>query len=159
MAHGQASLEVHAFDVEAKAPVSDVNVHLVNGGIGFESTQVTDDQGIAQWGGLSTSGAYTVFVEESDQFYEARVSGVELRANHTRSVTLLLRPVAEYELEEVVVEGRRGVAEVNRVNAEVSSSLSAASLEDLPVEGPPHCAMPWSSVTCVDSNPIPPFTR
>ena len=135
MAHGQASLEVHAFDVEAKAPVSDVNVHLVNGGIGFESTQMTDDQGIAQWGGLSTSGAYTVFVEESDQFYEARVSGVELRANHTRSVTLLLRPVAEYELDEVVVEGRRGVAEVNRVNAEVSSSLSAASLEDLPVEG------------------------
>ena len=135
MAHGQASLEVHAFDVEAKAPVSDVNVHLVNDGIGFESTQTTDDQGIAQWGGLSTSGAYTVFVEESDQFYEARVSGVELRANHTQSVTLLLRPVAEYELEEVVVEGRRGVAEVNRVNAEVSSSLSAASLEDLPVEG------------------------
>ena len=135
MAHGQASLEVHAFDVEAKAPVSDVNVHLVNGGIGFESTQVTDDQGMAQWGGLSTSGAYTVFVEESDQFYEARVSGVELRANHTQSVTLLLRPVAEYELEEVVVKGRRGVAEVNRVNAEVSSSLSAASLEDLPVEG------------------------
>ena len=69
MAHGQASLEVHAFDVEAKAPVSDVNVHLANDGIGFESTQVTDDQGIAQWGGLSTSGAYTVFVEESDQFY------------------------------------------------------------------------------------------
>ncbi|PSQ86118.1 MAG: TonB-dependent receptor [Bacteroidetes bacterium QS_3_64_15] len=135
VAHGQASLEVHAFDVEAKAPVSDVNVHLVNGGIGFESTQVTDDQGMAQWGGLSTSGAYTVFVEESDQFYEARVSGVELRANHTQSVTLLLRPVAEYELEEVVVKGRRGVAEVNRVNAEVSSSLSAASLEDLPVEG------------------------
>ena len=135
MAHGQASLEVHAFNVEAKAPVSDVNVHLANDGIGFESTQVTDDQGIAQWGGLSTSGAYTVFVEESDQFYEARVSGVELRANHTRSVTLLLRPVAEYELDEIVVEGRRGVAEVNRVNAEVSSSLSAASLEDLPVEG------------------------
>ena len=135
VAHGQAGLEVHAFDVEAKAPVSDVNVHLANDGIGFESTQVTDDQGIAQWGGLSTSGAYTVFAEESDQFYEARVSGVELRANHTRSVTLLLRPGAEYELEEVVVEGRRGVAEVNRVNAEVSSSLSAASLEDLPVEG------------------------
>ena len=135
VAHGQAGLEVHAFNVEAKAPVSDVSVNLENDGIGFESTQVTDDQGIAQWGGLSTSGAYTVFVEESDQFYEARVSGVELRANHTRSVTLLLRPVAEYELEEVVVEGRRGVAEVNRVNAEVSSSLSAASLEDLPVEG------------------------
>jgi outer membrane receptor protein involved in Fe transport len=43
--------------------------------------------------------------------------------------------LAEYELDEVVVEGTRGVASVNRVNAEVSSSISAATLEDLPVEG------------------------
>jgi len=134
-AHGQTGLEVHAFNVEAKAPVSNVTVHVVNDEIGFASTQRTNDQGIAQWGGLSTAGAYTIFVEESDQFYEARVSDLELRANFTRSVTLLLRPVAEYELDEVVVEGRRGVADVNRINAEVSSSLSAASLEDLPVEG------------------------
>ena len=134
-AHAQTALEVHAVNVVEKTPVSDVTVHVVNDGIGFSSTQQTNDQGTAQWGGLSTSGAYTVFVEESDQFYEARVSDIELRANFTRSVTLLLQPLAEYELDEVVVEGTRGVASVNRVNAEVSSSISAATLEDLPVEG------------------------
>ena len=134
-AHGQATLEVHAFDVGEKAPVADVTVHLVNEGIGVEMTQRTNDQGIAQWGGLSTGGTYSVFVEETDRFYEARVSDIELRANVTRSVTLLLRPVAEFELDEVVVEGNRGVADVNRANAEVSSSLDAAVLEDLPVEG------------------------
>ncbi|WP_423825221.1 TonB-dependent receptor domain-containing protein [Salinibacter ruber] len=134
-AHGQAALEVHAFDVEANESVSGAVVHLVNEGIGFESTRRTDDQGTAQWGGLSTAGAYSVFIEENDRFYEARVSDVELRADATRSVTLVLRPVAEYELDEVVVEGGRSVADVNRVNGEVSSSLSAASLENLPVEG------------------------
>ena len=134
-AHGQAALEVHAFDVDANESVSGAVVHLVNEGIGFESTRRTDDQGTAQWGGLSTAGTYSVFIEENDQFYEARVSDIELRADATRSVTLVLRPVAEYELDEVVVEGGRSVADVNRVNAEVSSSLSAATLEDLPVEG------------------------
>ncbi len=134
-AHGQAALEVHAFDVEANESVSGAVVHLVNEGIGFESTRRTDDQGTAQWGGLSTAGTYSVFIEENDQFYEARVSDVELRADATRSVTLVLRPVAAYELDEVVVEGGRSVADVNRVNAEVSSSLSATTLEDLPVEG------------------------
>ncbi len=134
-AHGQAALEVHAFDVEANESVSGAVVHLVNEGISFESTRRTDDQGTAQWGGLSTAGTYSVFIEENDQFYEARVSDVELRADATRSVTLVLRPVAAYELDEVVVEGGRSVADVNRVNGEVSSSLSAASLENLPVEG------------------------
>ena len=134
-ARGQAALEVHAFDVDANESVSGAVVHLVNEAIGVEATRRTDDQGTAQWGGLSTAGTYSVFIEENDQFYEARVSDIELRANATRSVTLVLRPVAAYELDEVVVEGGRSVAEVNRVNAEVSSSLSAASLEDLPVEG------------------------
>ncbi|WP_263786077.1 TonB-dependent receptor [Salinibacter grassmerensis] len=133
--HGQAALEVHAFDVGANESVSGAAVHLVNEGIGFEATRRTDDQGTTQWGGLSTAGTYSVFIEENDQFYEARVSGIELRANATRSVTLVLRPVAEYALDEVVVEGGRSVAEVNRVNGEVSSSLDAAALEDLPVEG------------------------
>ncbi|HKL88166.1 MAG TPA: TonB-dependent receptor, partial [Salinibacter sp.] len=36
---------------------------------------------------------------------------------------------------EVVVEGNQGIADINRVNAEVSSSISAQSLENIPVEG------------------------
>jgi len=134
-AHGQAALEVHAVNVEANEPVSDVTVHLVNPSIGIEAERTTDDRGRVEWRGLSTSGSYTVFVEENDRFYAARAGGLELRSNFTRSVTLLLSPIAEVQLDEVVVEGNRGVAEVNRVNAEVSSSLPAETLEDLPVEG------------------------
>jgi len=133
--HAQASLEVHVVDVEAQSPVPNVTVHLANEDIGLETTRRADERGLVQWGGLSTAGTYTVFVEESNQYYAARLTGVELRSNFTRSVTLFLRPLAEFELDEVVVEGTQGVAEVNRVNAEVSSSISAAALEDLPVEG------------------------
>ncbi len=133
--HAQAGLEVSTVNVETNSIVSDVTVHVVNDDIGYADRRTTDDRGRAEWRGLSTSGSYTVFVEENDRFYEARAADVELRSNFTRSVTLLLTPIAEVELDEVVVEGARGVAEVNQVNAEVSSSLSAQSLEDIPVEG------------------------
>jgi len=134
-AHAQAGLEVHAINVKTKTAVSDITVHVVNEDIGFSATRPTNQQGSATWQGLSTSGRYTVFVEENDRFYAARTEDVGLRSNFTRSVTLLLRPVAEYEMNEVVVEGNQGIAEINRVNAEVSSSISAESLEDIPVEG------------------------
>ncbi|MFB6273874.1 MAG: TonB-dependent receptor domain-containing protein, partial [Salinibacter sp.] len=134
-AAAQTGLEVHAVNVVEQTPVSGVTVHVVNKDIGFSSTRRTGAQGTAQWPGLSTAGSYTVFVEETDRYYAARVSDVELRSNFTRSVTLFLRPLATFEMEEVVVKGTEGVAEVNRVNAEVSSSLSAATLENLPVEG------------------------
>ena len=134
-AHGQAALEVHAVDVEANETVSGVTIHLENEDIGVSAERATGERGRVEWRGLSTAGQYTVFVEEDDRFYAARAGGIELRSNATRSVTLLLTPIAEVQLDEVVVEGRRGVAEVNRVNAEVSSSLSGQALEDLPVEG------------------------
>ena len=134
-AHGQAAIDIHVVNVEANQAVPNATVHLVNEGIGLTAQKRTDARGRVEWRGLSTSGSYAVFVEESDRFYAARVSGLELRSNFTRSVTLLLTPIAEVRMQEVVVEGNQGIAEVNRVNAEVSSSLSGQSLEDLPVEG------------------------
>ena len=134
-AHAQAALEVHAVNVKANQSVSGVTVHLENEEIGLSATRTTDENGAVEWNGLSTSGTYTVYVKENDRFYAARSSGIELRSNFTRSVTLLLNPIAEVQMEEVVVEGTEGVAEVNRVNAEVSSSISAETLENIPVEG------------------------
>jgi len=134
-AFAQAGLEVYAVDVQAGEPVEGARIHVVNEDIGYESVRPTNRNGKAQWPGLSTSGRYDVYVEETDRYYEARAPGVSLRANFTRSVTLLLNPIETVELEEIVVEGQTGVAAVNKVNAEVSSSLSAQSLEEIPVEG------------------------
>ncbi len=134
-AHAQTGLEVTALNVHQNTGVEDVTVHLVNEAIGVSDARSTGADGRVAWRGLSTSGRYTVYIEETDRFYAARAADLELRADFTRSVTLFLQPLAAFEMEEVVVEGGRSVAEVNRVNAEVSSSLDGAALDDLPVEG------------------------
>ena len=135
VAYAQAGLDVRVLNTQTGAPVEGALVRVTNERIGFNAQRRTSAQGTARWSGLSTSGQYDVFVEETDTFYEARVENVSLRANYTRSVTLLLSPISEFELEEVVVEGATGIAEVNRINAEVSSSLPERELQDLPVEG------------------------
>jgi hypothetical protein len=134
-AHAQTGLEVTALNVQQNTGVEGVTVHLVNEAIGVSDARSTGADGRVAWRGLSTSGRYTVYIEETDRFYAARAADLELRADFTRSVTLFLQPLAAFEMDEVVVEGGRSVAEVNRVNAEVSSSLDGAALDDLPVEG------------------------
>jgi len=133
--YAQAGLEVNTVNVQENTVVGDVTVHLVNEAIGVSEARSTGTDGRVEWRGLSTSGRYTVYVEETDRFYAARAADLELRSNFTRSVTLLLTPIAEVQMEEVVVEGNQGIADINRVNAEVSSSISAQSLENIPVEG------------------------
>jgi outer membrane receptor for ferrienterochelin and colicin len=133
--YAQAGLEVNTVNVQENTIARDVTVHLVNEAIGVSEARSTGPDGRVEWRGLSTSGSYTVYVEENDRFYAARAADLELRSNFTRSVTLLLQPLATVELDEVVVEGNQGIAAINRVNAEVSSSISAQSLENIPVEG------------------------
>jgi outer membrane receptor protein involved in Fe transport len=134
-AYAQAGLEVTALNAETGETVPGVTVHVENDAIGYDVTRTTDAEGRVRLAGLSTSGEYTVFFEETDTYYPARAAGISLRANFTRSVTLILRPVAEFELDEVTVTDGQSVAAVNKINAEVSSSLDAARIEDLPVEG------------------------
>ena len=134
-AWAQAGLDITALDTQTGQPVTEVTIHVENPSIGYAVERTTDGQGRVQLAGLSTSGEYTVFFEENNAYYAAQAADLSLRANHTRSITLLLNPLAAFELEEVVVEERTSVAEVNKVNAEVSSSLSAQQVEALPVEG------------------------
>jgi outer membrane receptor protein involved in Fe transport len=135
-ARAQAGLEVNTVDAATGEPVAGVTVHVENEAIGYADRRTSGENGRVQWSGLPTSGTYHVYVDATDRYYEARLREVDLRSNFTRTVTLLLPPIAQFELDEVVVEGgQRGVAQVNTVNAEVSSSLSGAALEDLPVEG------------------------
>ena len=134
-ASAQAGLDITALDTQTTEPVAGVTIHIENPSIGFAVERTTDRQGRVQLAGLPTSGTYTVFFEESDAYYGAEATDISLRTNHTQSITLLLNPLAAFELDEVIVEGATGLAEVNQVNAEVSSSLPAAALEDIPVEG------------------------
>ena len=134
-ARAQAALDITTVNLLANQPAPDVRVEIVNDAIGYAVTRTTNAQGVVRLGGLSTSGTYTVRVPDNDRFYTAEVTDIRLRSNFTRSVRLLLNPVSEVELDEIVVEGQTSIADVNTVNAEVSSSLDARDLETLPVEG------------------------
>ena len=131
----QAALEITTVNVFANQPAPNVRVEVTNDAIGYDAVRTTNAQGVVQLAGLSTSGTYTVRVPDNDRYYTAEATDIRLRSTFTRSVRLLLNPISEVELEEVVVEGQPGIASVNTVNAEVSSSLDARDLETLPVEG------------------------
>jgi len=124
-AFAEGALEVLVLDAPGGKPVAGAPVRLINPATGFTAERATDADGRAVFPALATSGAY---VASSG---EASSAPVELRTNFRSAVTLL----AGKRLEEVVVEGSRTVTGLNLSNAEVSASLTARELTELPVEG------------------------
>jgi outer membrane receptor protein involved in Fe transport len=135
LAYGQASVDVTLYDYNTRAPLPGLTVTLVNESIGFEDTAVTDDAGQARWAGLSTAGEYVVSVPAGGGYLDQATRPLTLRSRANRSVSLLLIPVQTVDLEGVEVTGETGFADLNRVNAEVSATLSAREVQALPVEG------------------------
>lgn len=129
----QAGLEVTVFHLQTGAPVPGVEVRLENAQTSLQAKELTNAQGKARFSALPTAGAYAVTVA-APGFYEARAESMVLRSNFDRSVTLTLAPRATTS-EAITVSAESSVAEVNAVNAEVSSSLPQDELEALPIEG------------------------
>lgn len=131
-AFAQAGIEVTVYGA-ARRPAVDVEVVVENAETHFSSRASTDAQGKARFAPLSTAGRYVVEAAESDAYYGAKAVDLQLRSNFDRSVTLTLTPKA-MSSEAVTVTASEGVAEVNAVNAEVSSTLQESDIEALPVE-------------------------
>lgn len=109
-------------------------VTIENAGIGFRATATTNEQGKVRFSGLTTSGAYTVTTDDSEEYLPGRVTNIILRSNAPRSINLVLIPKRTTESRTITVIGN-GQAELNSINAEVSSTISTRQIEDLPVEG------------------------
>jgi outer membrane receptor for ferrienterochelin and colicin len=133
LAFAQEELEVSVSDASNQAPVEGITVKLENSSIGFSAQKETNNQGKAQFGGLSTSGVYIVSVPENDRYFEGKAENVLLRSNKRSSVNLQLSP-KEKRTEEVTVEGN-ATTRINTINAEVSSELEAEEIKTIPVEG------------------------
>ncbi|MGH6632394.1 MAG: TonB-dependent receptor, partial [Sphingopyxis sp.] len=128
----QAGLQVAVLRADDGAPVADTTIAIENRELAIRRVAQTDARGQVRVEGLTTGGAYTVVFDGSPVFAAARSAPIELRSNFTRSVTLRLVSAAA---EEIIVTGTRVVTGINTVNAEISGSLSARALRDLPVEG------------------------
>lgn len=130
----QASLEVVVLDQVSGAPLAATEVVLENAAVGLRTAATTNTQGKARFNSLSTAGKYRITVAETDRTYAIDSGDLSLRANFDRSVTLSVAPKEAVTGEIVVTEGV-GVAQINTINAEVSSSLRQVEIENLPVEG------------------------
>ncbi len=128
----QAGLQIAVIRADSGGPVANQIVAIRNSELGVALERVTDDFGQARVAGLTTAGRWVVSVAASESHGAIQSDPLELRANFVRTVTLALP--AE-ELAEVRVEGRRTVATINTVNAEVSASLDQDALTSLPIEG------------------------
>jgi outer membrane receptor for ferrienterochelin and colicin len=134
MARAQSSLEAAVFNLRTNQPIAGIEVWLENPEIGYAEPRTTNAQGKAFFAGLPTAGVYEMSVRQSGVYNEARAGNVRLRSNEKRSVVLLVGPVSEVQLDEVVVEGT-GFARLNTTSAEVASTLQAEEVEWLPIEG------------------------
>ncbi|MBX9731275.1 MAG: TonB-dependent receptor plug domain-containing protein, partial [Sphingomonas sp.] len=124
-----AGLKVTVVDEATGAPAADAEVVVTNPAIGFERTLKTDAQGQLLLDGLSTVGSYSVRLTDDDPATGS--VPLSLRSNFTQSVTLRRADTQDA----IVVTGARATSGVNTVNAEVSGTLSARELRDLPIEG------------------------
>lgn len=127
-------IEVAISNGATRQPVAGIMVTLENAGIGFRATTATNEQGKVRFSGLTTSGAYSVSTDDSEEYLPGRVTNITLRANAPRSINLVLIPKRTTESRTITVIGK-GEAELNSINAEVSSTISTRQIEGLPVEG------------------------
>ncbi|HVQ28480.1 MAG TPA: TonB-dependent receptor plug domain-containing protein, partial [Vicinamibacteria bacterium] len=128
------AIEVTVFQAGVATAGAGLEIVVENAETAYVSRATTDAQGKARFAPLSTAGTYTVRVPESPGYYEARADGLVLRSNFDRSVTLTLTPRAQTS-EAITVTAEAGVAVINAVNAEVSSTLSTHEIETIAVEG------------------------
>jgi outer membrane receptor for ferrienterochelin and colicin len=128
-----ANLEVVVLQQTSGKAIAAIGVTLENHAIGFRTTAATNAQGKVRFESLSTAGRYSVTVD--DRGYEpVGAKEIELRSNFTRSVILTTSPRAALTAQ-IAVSADAGIARINTVNAEVSSSLKQEEVEALPAEG------------------------
>lgn len=128
----QAGLQISVVRAGSGEPIAAVEVVVENRAIGYARRVRTDDFGKARLEGLTTGGAYRVSVARGEDHEALAAREVELRANFSSSVTLVVAPSS---VAEVVVTASRAVTGVNTVNAEISASLGRDELAALPIEG------------------------
>ena len=129
----EASLTVQVVENLTHERIADHEVTLTNEAIGLSITQTTDEDGRATFRGLTTSGEYIAEAPDTDSFFGTQSDPIQLTSGQRSSVILTLFSAEAVEMDEVEVRAR--TTQINTVDGQVASELSAAELEAVPVEG------------------------
>lgn len=124
----QAALDVRVVGADGAAAVG-IGVTIRNPAQGVTQTKQTDAQGRARFGALAATSGWTV--EAAGSKGRAQSGALELRSDFQRSVTLIL---ANQSVETIDVVSRASITQLNTSNAEVSSTLTAQQIAQIPIE-------------------------
>jgi len=127
LAFSQAALDVRVIRPDG-AP-AEAQVRVRNAGQGISLTKQTDAQGRARFGALPASNGWTASASGPEG--QAQSVRIDLRSDFERGLTLILAMDA---LETIDVRARSSVSALNTSNAEVSATLTAQQIAQIPIE-------------------------
>lgn len=134
IAFAQEDLTVSVIDFETQKSVSSLIIKLSNPSRNISLQQTTNVQGKAIFRNIPALDGYQVFFEETTDYAAERSDILSIRSNQNPNVILVLRKNTTEELQEVVISAN-STSKINRRDAEVSSELKAAEIQEIPVEG------------------------
>jgi len=130
----QQDLTVTVIDIETQQPISNLTLKLTNSSRNLTLEQTSNQQGKATFRNLSALDGYQVFFEKAFDYTSESSELFSVRSNQSPTIILVLRKIVSQTLEEVVVSSST-TSKINRRDAEVSSELKAAEIQEIPVEG------------------------
>jgi len=132
IALAQAGVEVTVINAETGASAAGIVLSIENAETGSKNTAITNENGRAHFGALSTAGRWKVISKAQQHFQAGQSVSLQLRTNYTETVRLVL--ASGIKTEETLVTASRSYSGINRINAEVSSTLTATEISTLPIE-------------------------
>lgn len=134
IAIAQQDLTVSVLDAATQKPIESATVILQNKSRNIQLNQVSNSQGKVVFRSLEALDGYQVIFEETSEYVAATSDFISIRSNQNPNATLILRNNNNQQLDEVVIS-TSSTSKINRRDAEVSSELTAAEIQEIPVEG------------------------
>lgn len=130
----QQDLTVSVIDAATQRPIASLTITLQNKSRNIQLSQTSNSQGKTIFRNLEALDGYQVISEETTEYATETSDFVSIRSNQNPNVTLVLRKNTTQQLNEVVISAN-STSKINRRDAEVSSELKAAEIQEIPVEG------------------------
>ncbi|MEZ4914695.1 MAG: TonB-dependent receptor [Chitinophagales bacterium] len=131
--HAQASLQITLENTQNKA-IADFPVWLENADLGILYSKLSDASGKVLFDGLPSAGIYTVFTQESNFYTAASYNNITLVTDKTTAFTINLTEKS-LELPTVAIKAQNSSLAINVLDAQVSSTLSSKTIQEIPFEG------------------------
>jgi outer membrane receptor protein involved in Fe transport len=134
IAIAQQDLTVSVIDAVTQKPIFNLSIILENKSRNLQLNRVSNAQGKVSFRNLEALDGYQIKFSETQEYASESSNFISIRSNQSPNVTLVLRKNNSKELNEVVILDN-STSKINRRDAEVSSELKAAEIQEIPIEG------------------------